>query len=183
MTNTTILSEAVLRVEAANGSVHLTRAGHCTALQAASTGGRLEAALHPHQPGIITIGLSAAWVWGAVRTQPRVMQYAVRNTARRRLKSDVPHTLREQHYEGDDVVTLRFRQVTSPVRTILELLSSADWTNLEYQVAIRLLLMSYDPQGAGTRGRLAARTRFQNGAQLRERLSAQLSSERIKRRR
>lgn len=180
--NTTILSDSVVQVEAANGSLHLTKAGYCPVLESSSVGGRLEAALCPPQPSVIAIGLSAAWVWGAVRTQPRVMQYAVKNTARERLKSAVPHTLREQRYEAEDIVTLRSRQITSPVRTILELLSSANWDNLEHQVAIRLLMTRYDPQGVGTRSRLNAGTRFQNGAQLRERLNVQLSAEPIKRR-
>lgn len=68
---------------------------------------------------IVELG-TAAWVWGAA-LEPTAIRFAVTPTARARLAPDRQVAVREIVYADGDIVDLDGVQVTSPLRTAVDL--------------------------------------------------------------
>ena len=69
--------------------------------------------------------LSAAWVWGAASHPPDVHQLCSSSAARARSRPSPEFTLREVRISPAEVVSFAAAQVTSPLRTAIDLLVTA----------------------------------------------------------
>jgi hypothetical protein len=89
---------------------------------------------------IIAERMSAAWVWGAVITPPRRHQLCVAIGARTRPHPSLNATLREVVISSDEIDTLSNVNVTSRLRTVLDLLRFSENFSIRETSAVIALM-------------------------------------------
>ncbi|MFC0678036.1 type IV toxin-antitoxin system AbiEi family antitoxin [Lysobacter korlensis] len=95
------------------------------------------ASLRPHTPANLTAERdTAAWVWGARTTPPRVHEFCSGMGTRGRPGGPLAMTVREVVIDGAEIRELSGLRVTDPERTLLDLLRFA--TVFDPVVAARL---------------------------------------------
>jgi len=138
------LDPAVLSAERMNGTIVPLGHYYAPIINANSMVARLHCSLQPHHPDVIFSGLTAAWVWGALRDAPARMEYSVRANKRISIRTQIPHIKREMQFSSSDVVRIGPFEVTSPLRTVFDLVQSSAPMTVEMRVACRLLLLRED---------------------------------------
>lgn len=103
------------------------------------------AALAPWWPvGHVAIGGAAAWIWGACRDPGRPLHFAAPRP--RRSHVDIHPMIRTHEYEfaahGDLVDVGDGRVVTTPERTVFDLLTMEDAFADAHRVACRIMLLT-----------------------------------------
>ncbi|UOR03219.1 hypothetical protein MUN77_08030 [Leucobacter allii] len=107
--------------------------------------------------GLIAVGPTAAWVWGALREPGTPLHFSTPGARRPRPEPDGARRVHQYGIAEEDVVELASgRRATSPERTACDLLSFEPRFEAPLRVACRLLL-----SGAGRRR--AARERILSG--------------------
>ncbi|CAN5179228.1 hypothetical protein BH09ACT5_BH09ACT5_15310 [soil metagenome] len=101
-------------------------------------------ALHAgHSGKLIGEQLSAAWVWGALDSAPSHQQFCVATGARVSHTSARWMTVREVVIETDEIAALGSALVTTPARTVADLVRFADsFGPREAEVVARLAAMA-----------------------------------------
>ena len=95
--------------------------GWCSVDELEGPAQRARAALGSRSPRLIAELATAAWVWGACDTVPRPREFCADLAARARLAPNPFAVVREVVLDPDDVVRLDGTQVTTPVRTAVDL--------------------------------------------------------------
>jgi hypothetical protein len=142
MENLSDLSASVLSAEKLSGNVVALGVFYSPLITSQSQKSRLLCALQPQQHGVVFSGETAAWIWGALRNPPAKMEYSVRAERRVSIRAGAPHTKRERQFRAGDVSQIDGFEVTSPLRTVFDLLQTPECATLEVRVACRLLLLS-----------------------------------------
>jgi hypothetical protein len=119
------LSPAELQAARLDGEVYDLAGAYCLLGELEAPGHRARAVLVGRSPRLIAELHTAAWIWGAVDTLDG-LEFAVTPDARARLGPAHHATVRELVYEPGDLTTLDGCQVTTPLRTIIELARSSD---------------------------------------------------------
>lgn len=119
------LSPAELQAARLDGEVYDLAGAYCLVGELETPGHRARAVLAGRSERLIAELGTAAWVWGAVDTLDR-LEFAVTPDARTRLGPADHATVREIVYEPGDVTTIGDCQVTTPLRTIIELARSVE---------------------------------------------------------
>jgi hypothetical protein len=114
------LSPAELQAARLDGEVYDLAGAYCLVGELEAPGHRARAVLGGRSPRLIAELGTAAWVWGAVDTLDR-LEFAVTPDARARLGPAHHATVREIVYEPGDVTILDDCQVTTPLRTVIDL--------------------------------------------------------------
>ena len=93
---------------------------------------------------LIAEQLSAAWVWGALDVAPRHRQFCVATGARVSHSPARWMTLREVVIDSDEIVDLLGNAVTSPLRTVVDLVRFSEaFGSVESRAVQRLVLGSH----------------------------------------
>jgi len=102
--------------------------------------GHRAAAVHAGQSGrLIAEQLTAAWVWGALDSAPLHLQFCVATGARVSHSPARWMTVREVVIEPDEIVAFGPALVTSPLRTVVDLVRFAEvFGDREVEVVRRL---------------------------------------------
>ena len=114
------LSPAELQAARLDGEVYDLAGAYCLVGELETPTHRARAVLAGRSERLIAELGTAAWIWGAVDTLDR-LEFAVTPDARARLGPAHHATVREIVYEPGDVTVLDGCQVTTPLRTIIEL--------------------------------------------------------------
>jgi hypothetical protein len=114
------LSLVELQAARLDGEVYDLAGAYCLLGELEAPGHRARAVLAGRSPRLIAELGTAAWVWGATEHLDR-LEFAVTPDARARLGPAHHATVREIVYEPGDLTTLDGCQVTTPLRTILDL--------------------------------------------------------------
>lgn len=165
------LPDAILSAERLSGTIVPVGAAFWPLIGSDSLSVRVLAAMHPYQPGTIFSGHTAAWIWGAQRTPPSPFEYSVDSTNRIAISSRVPFVKRELTFLEGDVVEREGRLITSPIRTVFDLLQQPDEAFERAWVAIRVLLLAEGCSREEVLHRLARSPRIPNSRLLRRRLA------------
>lgn len=88
----------------------------------------------------IAVRLTAAWIWGAAASPGHPLRFAMRDGRRATSPPSPEFTLQQFRMGSGDVVELDGCMVTSPLRTLFDLLRSQGDADREHRVACRLLL-------------------------------------------
>lgn len=104
----------------------------------------------------IAVGLSAAWVWGAAQNPGRPLRFATRDGTRAPRAESTDYTIQQFALIEDDVEQLGDFAVTSPLRTVFDLLRAPQEFGVPHRVACRLLLIRATGGTEAVRERLAA---------------------------
>ena len=89
---------------------------------------------------LIAEQLSAAWVWGALDAAPHHRQFCVATGARVSHSPARWMTLREVVIDSEEIVDLRGNAVTSPLRTVIDLVRFSDSFGTAEAQAVRRLV-------------------------------------------
>lgn len=165
------LPVAILSAEALNGTVQRVGNGYSALIDCNLVTARLSGVLGCNHPGVIYSGRTAAWIFGAYRTLPTEIEYSVRSS-RRVVVSAPPGTVRrEVHIDEREVIKIEGFEVTSPLRTVEDILRRTDDLTSHDRVACRLLLSLEK----NARKRLLESGRLKKRAPHAQRLRARLS--------
>jgi very-short-patch-repair endonuclease len=119
-------ARATISVWEKDGKLHRIHRGvYAVGHEALSWQGRLQAAVLANEPAVAS-HITAAWIWGLLRTRPGTFHLTA-PTRRHRKEKVVVHFAR---LETDDVTTVDGIPVTSPGRTVLELAPNKSWRDL-----------------------------------------------------
>jgi hypothetical protein len=129
------LSPAELQAARLDGEVYDLAGAYCLMGELESPSHRARAVLARRSPRLIAELGTAAWIWGAADTLDR-LEFAVTPDARARLGPAHHATVREIVYESGDVTALDGCQVTTPLRTIIDLARSDE--ALDHAIVNRL---------------------------------------------
>ncbi len=99
---------------------------------------RAESVLPLPEP-LIAERRTAAWIWGATAQPPRVHEFCTSLGARGRAAGPLPMTLREVMIEPADVVRIAGLRVTTPFRTLLDIVRSEARCTDATSAAVRAL--------------------------------------------
>lgn len=119
------LPPAELQAARLDGEVYDLAGAYCLIGELESPIHRARAVLGARSPRLIAELGTAAWIWG-VAPEPTRLEFAVTPEARARLSPAHHVAVREIVYEPGDVDTLGGVQVTTPLRTILDLARFGD---------------------------------------------------------
>jgi very-short-patch-repair endonuclease len=109
-----------------DGKLHRIHRGvYAVGHEALSWQGRLQAAVLANEPAVAS-HITAAWIWGLLRTRPGTFHLTA-PTRRHRKEKVVVHFA---CLETDDVTTVDGIPVTSPGRTVLDLAPDKSWRDL-----------------------------------------------------
>lgn len=161
---------AVLSAERLNGTVFPVGMFFAPLIGSDTRLARLSTALVPYQDGVVFSGRTAAWVWGVLREPRLPIEYSVDAKRRMQIHSAAPHQKRELCFSGDDVVTLSGYQITTPLRTVFDLLLAQPVLTRELRVACRLLLTFEGVSRQAVLEKLEHSPRIPHTRRLRERL-------------
>lgn len=89
----------------------------------------------------VAVGLCAAWIWGTSRDPGRPLRFATRDGSRAPRSSSPDSTVQQLLLVEGDVESVGNFAVTSPLRTVFDLLRSPQCFDVRHQVACRLLLL------------------------------------------
>jgi hypothetical protein len=117
------LSPVELQAARLDGEVYDLAGAYCLLGELEAPRHRARAVLAGRSPRLIAELGTAAWIWGAVDTLDQ-LEFAVTPDARARLGPAHHATVREIVYEPGDLAALDGCQVTTPLRTILDLARS-----------------------------------------------------------
>lgn len=109
-----------------DGEVTPARSGFAVVDEPEGPGRRLGAVLAGRSRRIIAELDTAVWVWGLRSEPPHPLEVCVDLAARARLLFDPAVTLREVMIDPDEVATFDGRRVTTPLRTLLDLVRLRD---------------------------------------------------------
>lgn len=126
--------------------------------------------------GEVATHLTAAWVWGAAHRPGRPLQVTVRAKRRRRRPDTEWLRVYELRYAEEDTHRFGDFQVTTPLRTTLDLLYAEGFGRSE-RVACRLLSRAVDGGASSVLAELRARRRPHRRAAL-ERFAGTVGPER-----
>ncbi|WP_336659534.1 hypothetical protein [Leucobacter sp. USHLN153] len=104
---------------------------------------------------VVAVGATAAWVWGAMRTPHTLLECSTIGRERRQFP---PHSrVKLHHYSLDehDIVWFGRGGVTTPARTLCDVLRSSEELSRVERVACRLLLLRLPAGRAGACQHLA----------------------------
>jgi hypothetical protein len=118
------LSPAELQAARLDGELYDLAGAYCLLGELEAPRHRAQAVLAGRSPRLIAELDTAAWIWGAVDTLDG-LEFAVTPDARARLGPAHHATVREIVYEPGDVTTLDDCQVTTPLRTVIDLAREA----------------------------------------------------------
>ena len=115
------------------------------------------AALEPWPgPAYVAVHLTAAWVWGAARGPGETLQLSTAGGRRAGDRAGAGVSVHEFRCDPAEVVRFGRRSVTSPLRTVYDLLRLGRRFDAEARVACRLLLNASPDAREGVRARLDA---------------------------
>ena len=114
------LPAAELQAVLLDGDVYPLAGAYCLIGELETPRHRARAVLGGRSPRLIAELHTAAWIWGATDHLAR-LRFAVSPDARTRLPPGAGHVLREIVHSPGDVATLDGLSVTTPLRTILDL--------------------------------------------------------------
>lgn len=114
------LSPIELQAARLDGEVYDLAGAYCLVGELEAPRHRARAVLAGRSPRLIAELGTAAWIWGAIGTLDQ-LEFAVTPDARARLGPDHRATVREIVYESGDLTALDGCQVTTPLRTIIDL--------------------------------------------------------------
>jgi hypothetical protein len=114
------LSPAELQAARLDGELYDLAGAYCLLGELEAPRHRARAVLAGRSPRLIAELGTAAWIWGAVDTLDG-LEFAVTPDARARLGPAHHATVREIVYEAGDVTALDDCQVTTPLRTVIDL--------------------------------------------------------------
>ncbi|WP_209560819.1 type IV toxin-antitoxin system AbiEi family antitoxin [Frigoribacterium sp. PvP032] len=127
---------------------------------------RAEALAEALGPIVVGARGTAAWIWGARAAAPRRLEAVVPSSARHHVdRADL--TVGEVLIDDDEITQLGRVRVTSPTRTVLDLLRADDWSG-DAERLVRTLLVDHhvDPRQVAAlvrrHGRLPGRRRAAN---------------------
>jgi hypothetical protein len=129
------LSPVELQAARLDGEVYDLAGAYCLIGELEAPRHRARALLGARSPRLIAELGTAAWIWGAA-AHPDPLAFAVTPDARARLGPAHRIAVREIVYEPGDVTSLDGCQVTTPLRTILDLARSEQ--PFDPLVAVRL---------------------------------------------
>jgi very-short-patch-repair endonuclease len=119
-------ARATISVWEKDGKLHRIHRGvYAVGHEGLSWQGRLQAAVLANEPAVAS-HITAAWIWGLLRTRPGSFHLTA-PTRRHRKEKVVVHFAR---LETDDVTTVDGIPVTSPGRTVLDLAPNKSWRDL-----------------------------------------------------
>jgi very-short-patch-repair endonuclease len=119
-------ARATISVWEKDGKIHRIHRGvYAVGHEGLSWQGRLQAAVLANEPAVAS-HITAAWIWGLLRTRPGTFHLTA-PTRRHRKEKVVVHFAR---LETDDVTTVDGIPVTSPGRTVLDLAPNKSWRDL-----------------------------------------------------
>jgi hypothetical protein len=120
------LSPVELQAARLDGEVYDLAGAYCLIGELEAPRHRAHAVLGARSPRFIAELRTAAWIWGAI-AQPDGLEFAVTPDARARVGPGQHITVREIVYDSDDVTSLDGCRVTTPLRTILDLVRDEEW--------------------------------------------------------
>lgn len=170
MLSLTTLPPTVLSAERLNGTVVQVGTFFAPLIGFDTRLARLSTALVPYQDGVIYSGQTAAWIWGAIRELPLPAEYAVSTTKRMHIRTSTPHRKRELCFSDEDVAVLGGYHVTTPLRTVFDLLLSSQVLTRELRVACRLLFTCDGVTREAVLAKLNSSPRVPHTKRMRERL-------------
>lgn len=162
---------AIQSVERMAGSVVPLGATVWPVIGADTLHARLVAAQPNYQSGVIFQGLTAAWIWGARRESPIRLEYAVHHKHRVQISSRDPFVRREMTFLTEDISQIQGRMITSPLRTIFDLLQLPEPVFNHERVTLRLLFLIGSVSRAQVLGRLKMSPRTPHSREMRKRLA------------
>ncbi len=121
----TDLSSVELQAARLDGEVYRLAEAYCLVGELEAPHHRAWSVLGTRSPRLIAELGTAAWIWGAAVRLPR-LEFAVTPDARARFPPRHHIAVREIVYEPRDVTTLGGVRVTTPLRTILDLVRVED---------------------------------------------------------
>jgi hypothetical protein len=165
------LPESLQSAELLAGNAILRGCAPVTLLAQNSPAGRAHALPVVPSDAVFVSGNSAAWVWGARRDLQLPLELAVDFRHRVSFDCPVPHKRRELILQDADVVRLGKIRVTTPARTVFELLRSRSPFTNDVRATCRLLLASQPNGRELLDGILAVHPRSPNVRLVRTRLA------------
>ncbi len=120
------LSPAELQAARLDGEVYDLAGAYCLVGELEAPRHRARAVLGSRSPRLIAELGTAAWIWGAA-DQPEGLEFAVTPDARARLSPAQHVAVREIVYDPGDVTLLDGIRITTPLRTILDLVRCEGW--------------------------------------------------------
>lgn len=122
-----------------DGDVYPLGGAYCLIGELEAPRHRARAVLGGRSPRLIAELRTAAWIWGAAPDLGR-LRFAVSPDARTRLALGSGHVLREIVHADEDVLRLDGFPVTSPLRTVLDLVRSDDEQETDLHAVVARLL-------------------------------------------
>ena len=119
-----------------DGDVYQLADGWCAIDELEGPAHRAAAALGDRSPRLIAELGTAAWVWGASVTLPRMVEFCVDLGARARVRISPLIRVRELVLDGDDRIELAGAAATSPLRTAVDLARFRDELGPEESAAV-----------------------------------------------
>ena len=119
-----------------DGDVYQLADGWCAIDELEGPAHRATAALGDRSPRLIAELGTAAWVWGASVTLPRMVEFCVDLGARARVRISPLIRVRELVLDADDRIELAGAAATSPLRTAVDLARFRDELGPEESAAV-----------------------------------------------
>lgn len=160
----------VLSAEALAGSLISLGHGFAPLMCSSAVMGRCVATLGRPQHGVVLSGASAVWAWGARRTPPLIAELSVHSSNRVAATATTRFTRREISFQPGDVVEVDQFSITSPARTIADMLAQHSELSPELRISMRVLLLRVPGGRRGLQERLMMNVRMPH----RERVLANL---------
>ena len=121
--------------------------------------------------GCAAIGMTAAWVWGASRSPDFRPTVSTLRGVRAAALNSAERTLRELTLRDDDLQWFGSRAVTTPGRTVFDLLHASQPFTLRHVVACRLLALQLRGGVGEISKRMEQQPRYSNRVLARSRMA------------
>lgn len=161
------LPPTILSAEKLSGSIVSIGNGYIPAIDMERCALRLSTLLREPQEYVALSSIGAAWFWGAVRHAPLVPEFSVHVGHRVVVRSRGLHTRRELRLQESDVEYFNGYGVTSPTRTVADLLQGAPSLSNELRQVCRTLFLHEGCSRSSVHHRLSESKRFTNSARIR----------------
>lgn len=130
----TDLPGAELRAAALDGQLYAVGDGWRSIAEIDDEVGRATAVGHALGPGVVAAGRTAAWIWGARGAAPIPHEGVVVSPARVKFRGG-GSVVRQVVMDDDEVVAVSGVAVTTPARTIVDLVRRQAWTSTDETIA------------------------------------------------
>lgn len=122
------------------------------------------------RPEYVATHVTAAWIWGAWRVPDEPLEFSTQHGRRAGFPRDRGYLLRQLSLAPEDVRVFGEQCVTSPERTVFDLLRTTEPFTRLHRIACRILLLHDDITREALRERLIASGKARRGSAL-ERLA------------